>query len=208
MPTILKNFVVIEGLDGSGTTTQLKALDKILTDEGKKTFITCEPTTGPIGCLIRQFLSGQIKTTPGALARLYSADREDHLFHENDGIIARLKEGYTVLSDRYLFSSLAYQSIGIGYAQVALLNRFPLPEKLIFIDTPVAVCMQRIEKRGNCKEIFEKQAFLEKVEANYRKILSELDSGICLIKIDGTLGPDAITAEILQQWHRAVPLST
>src|SRR5262245_48963099 len=110
-------FIVIEGVDGSGSTTHTKLLSKALKKRGFRVHITCEPTTGPIGALIRQVLQKRI-TSPGeagpqslgwsTMALLFAADRLDHLDSE---VIPSLRTGEWVISDRYDLSSLAYQSL-------------------------------------------------------------------------------------------------
>ena len=197
MRDILKNFIVIEGLAGSGTTTQLKAIEKALLSDGQKVKVTCEPTKRPIGQLVRRVLSGEFVTTSRSLALLYSADREDHLYNTEESITKWLEEGNIVISDRYFFSSLAYQGIDVGYKNVAKMNQYPLPEVLIYIDVSPSICMERIEKRGSDKEIFEKKSFLDQVACGYEQSINELDTRVKLIRIDGTQSMDDITHELL-----------
>ena len=90
MKKVLKGFFVIEGLDGAGTTTQLKLICKTMQDAGIKVFSTFEPTDSEIGCLIKRILKGETKATPLALAYLYAADRENHLHDPNNGILAQI----------------------------------------------------------------------------------------------------------------------
>ena len=128
---ILKNFIVFEGLDGAGTSTQSRLLSK----EIKSSFLTFEPTDSKIGGLIRDCLKKKINFDTLTLAFLFSADRRDHLYKKN-GIIDRCKQNQIVISDRYLFSSLAYQSIDYPFDQILELNKyFPLPEVVFFLDT-------------------------------------------------------------------------
>jgi dTMP kinase len=150
-PLVLENFVVLEGLDGSGTTTQLRLADRQLESRGVPHFCTGEPTTGPVGRLIRQILKKQTPARPDTVALLFAADRNEHLYEENEGIVARLRRGELVVCDRYLFSSLAYQSLACDPQFVFCLNRrFPLPRHLVFLDTPVTVSQQRLT--GRCAE--------------------------------------------------------
>lgn len=198
MTNILKNFVVIEGLDGAGTTTQLKKICAELEKKEYKIHSTFEPTDRPIGKIVRDVLSKKFITTPLTLAKLYAADREDHIYNEETGIISHLNKNEIVISDRYFYSSLAYQSVQSDWETVKNLNNYPNPQILIFIETPVEVCLQRINTRGNEKEIFENTDFLEKVSNNYQKILNELPKGVTLIKIDGTLGVEEISKIIIK----------
>ncbi len=196
---ILENFIVFEGLDGAGTTTQARLLSEAMQKRSLSTHLTCEPTDHEIGKLIRRVLSGETKITRKALAMLYAADRDDHIFGK-DGIKAQLVDNDYVISDRYLFSSEAYQSIDTPFEEVAELNkRFPMPQYLIYIDTPVDHCMKRIESSRNSKDIFEHTQFQLSVYENYNTALSNLCDGIKLIRIDGTLSIEEIHMQILAE---------
>jgi thymidylate kinase len=117
---------------------------------------------------------------------------------------AQLKLGTPVISDRYLFSSLAYQGVDLPYPFVASLNEtFPMPSVVFFIDTPVEECLRRIEARGQAKELFEIQTFLEKVKRNYEQAFSDLPSDSTMIRIDGTLSIEAITGRSAGNWRPA-----
>ena len=197
MANILKNFVVIEGLDGAGTTTQLKQINLELSKKGYSTHSTFEPTDRPIGRIVRDVLAKRFNTTPLTLAKLYATDREDHLYNSEDGVIHHLEKGEIVISDRYFYSSLAYQGVECEYEVVKQLNTYPHPQVLIFIDTPVEECVNRINSRGKEKDIFEHNSFLEKVSDNYQKILRELPQDVNLIRIDGSLSVNEITQIII-----------
>lgn len=192
-------LIVLEGLDGAGTTTQMKRIAKRLERDGKKVFITHEPTDNSIGLLVRSVLQKKIKTTPLSLALLYASDREDHLNNEEYGINKYLDEGYFVISDRYFYSSIAYQAVDCPLSFVKDINStFPHADILIFIDTPTECCMDRIDKRGEEKELFEKSSFLEKVRKNYLNVLKELPESVQLLNIDGRKTIDEVEEEI---WH-------
>ncbi len=142
-PDILDRFVVFEGLDGAGTSTQLEMLRDALQQRGTPCFATCEPTDGAIGKLIRAVLRGELEVSGCTLALLFAADRSEHLYG-SDGVLAALRTGGSVACDRYLFSSLVYQSTDCSGEYVAAVNaRFPLPRWLIFIDTPPEECQRR-----------------------------------------------------------------
>ena len=100
----MKNTIVIEGLDGAGTTTQMNLIAKRLEDEGKKVFITHEPTDNPIGRMVRDVLQKKIKTTPEALALLFSSDRDDHLYNDEYGLMNKIEQRYYIITDRYKYS--------------------------------------------------------------------------------------------------------
>lgn len=89
MQQILDRFIVLEGLDGAGTTTQMKAVAEAFDEAGVHCHATFEPTSSPLGNLVRSVLRKEVATTPLALAMLFSADREDHLHHPITGIVDR-----------------------------------------------------------------------------------------------------------------------
>jgi len=198
MQEILDRFVVFEGLDGAGTTTQMKLLAEAFDKAGASCHATFEPTSSPLGSLVRSILKRQVVTTPLALAMLFAADREDHLNHPITGVVEKVRQGIVVLCDRYFYSSLSYQSIECGFERVSFLNDFPAPRFLFYIDTPVEVCLRRIEERSDEREIFEKQEFLQKVRDNYELIFSRLPDGIVFTRIDGTQGKAEIARKVLQ----------
>ena len=188
MPEILKNFWVLEGLDGAGTTTQLKNLEAYMNGKGLPVFRTAEPTIYETGKFIRRVLSGEVKVPQSTVAYLFAADRDNHLNNPEYGIKAHLSKGETVISDRYFFSSFAYQSIGFDPDAVMMLNsRFPYPEIVLYVDTPVEDCISRIDRRGTDKEIYEKLDYQRLVHDNYESFFSRLPEGCRLIRVDGTL---------------------
>ena len=193
MAEILRNFWVLEGLDGAGTTTQLKKLEQYMNDRDMPVFRTAEPTIYETGKFIRRVLSGEVRVPQSTVAYLFAADRDNHLNNPEYGIRAHLDKGHTVISDRYFFSSFAYQSIGFDPDAVLMLNsRFPYPELVLYVDTPVADCLSRIDSRGGDKEIYEKLEYQTAVHDNYEKLFSALPEGCRLIRVDGTLSREEI----------------
>ena len=145
----IENTIIIEGLDGAGTTTQARLIGEKFQKEGREVFLTHEPTDNPIGKVVRQVLQKKISTTPEALALLFSSDMDDHLYNEEYGILRQVKENRIVISDRYFYSSIAYQGVQCDMGFVENINsRFPHPRYLIFIDTLPSVCMDRIDTAG------------------------------------------------------------
>lgn len=166
---VLHNFIVFEGLDGSGTTTQLSLLKNILSD--KKTWFTAEPTDQEIGKFLRKILQGSITVQPETLAYLFAADRCEHI-HGINGIESRINDGYTVFCDRYLFSSLAYQSPQCGSKLPMTLNEnFPLPEYLIYFDINSDISLSRVASRNGETEIFEKSDIQKITQIEYKRII-------------------------------------
>ena len=186
---ILKNFVVFEGLDGTGTTSQIRLLREAFAARGRQdaVYFTCEPTDGSIGKLIREALSGAVGLDAQTIAYLFGADRCEHIYGK-EGILEQLRTGKAVFSDRYLFSSLAYQGLAAGKELAQAINApFPLPEYLFFFDLPAKTAMERIEKRNIPREIYEKEAFQQKVAAEYQSIFqyyTETEPDMRIIRID------------------------
>ena len=190
-------FIVFEGLDGAGTTTQCARLSQRLSRSGIAHRTTHEPTGNTIGLLIKSLLKGKGSVHPGTMAYLFAADRHEHVYGEEQGIMANLQKGTIVLSDRYLFSSLAYQSVESPFHFILSLNdRFPLPGHVFFLETPVEECMDRISGRDE-KELYEYAEFQKKVRANYDKSFSWCAQSSCRIHmINGLKKEEEISAEI------------
>ena len=197
---VLKGFFVLEGIDGSGTTTQLRRLEARAALQGVGFRADFEPTTYPAGALIRQILRGEIEAQPGTLARLFAADRYQHL-EGAEGIRHALGSGIKVLTDRYLFSSLAYQSLDCDWEEVAVLNSgFPLPESLFFLDLEVEAAQARINSRGQAREIYEDAPIQERVRLGYLRAISEAqDQGLEVLKLDARQSIEVLTDSI---WSR------
>ena len=202
---ILNNFVVFEGIDGAGTSTQMRLLAE--RDSGKKIAFTAEPTERPTGKFLRQILAGKEKVSPQTAAYLFAADRAEHLWGE-DGIVDQTKNGFTVVSDRYLFSNLAYQGVTCGEDLPKTLNSpFPLPQLLFFFDISAQKSLERVEKRGEAKEIYENEKFLNDTASRYRAIIDRYkkleNSGMRIVELDATLPKEKISDLI---WKEILPI--
>lgn len=193
---VLKGFFVIEGIDGAGTTTQLALAGEVLAGRGVSRWLTCEPGTGAIGKLIRRALGGEEALGPVALAALFAADRAEHLWGKG-GVEERIAAGDTVVCDRYLFSSLAYQGMSCGAEIARAFNlAFPLPEALFFLDIDPARALERISGR-EAREIYEDEAVLGPVAAAYRAAIESFTgSGMDVFVIDATLPKEDISRAI------------
>ena len=186
---ILKNFVVFEGCDGSGTTTQLNILEQFFLHDKVSLppfYKTSEPTKGSIGKLIRLSLSQEIPLNPETIAMLFAADRNEHLFGAG-GLVERCRRGELVVCDRYVPSSLVYQGITCGEELPASLNRdFPDPELLLFFDIESEVAEKRIGARRN-REIYEYLDFQIQVRQRYKALLPKLSAeGVRVETIDAS----------------------
>ena len=202
---ILNNFVVFEGIDGAGTSTQMRLLAE--RDSGKKIAFTAEPTERPTGKFLRQILAGKEKVSAQTAAYLFAADRAEHLWGDG-GLVDQTKNGLTVVSDRYLFSNLAYQGVTCGEELPRTLNSpFPLPELLFFFDISAQKSLERVEKRGEAKEIYENEKFLENTAARYREIVNRYkkleNSGMRIVELDATLPKKKISDLI---WNEILPI--
>ena len=191
-PSILHGFVVLEGLDGAGTTTQMRLLCDRLDREDRAHDGSYEPTDGPVGRLIRQVLARKVDALPLTVAMLFAADRHQHV-NGPDGIVERAARGELVISDRYLFSSLAYQSIECGFRRVLELNEeFPLPELLVFLDTPVAVSQARLDRRIS-RELYDESGFQARVREGYLQAIEHFEgAGMRVLVLDGERTPEDI----------------
>ena len=164
---IIPNFTVLEGGDGSGTTTQMSLLAGRLKAAGKPFYSTFEPTDGHIGKIIRRALKNEIKIKPQTLAFLFASDRNEHLYGA-DGILEHINCGELVVSDRYALSSLVYQGIECGDELPWSLNsRFPAPETLIFLDVEPETALNRVKERSS-REIYDYHEFQVKVREKYK----------------------------------------
>jgi dTMP kinase len=194
-------WIVFEGLDGAGTTTQTRCLVRRLKASlpaGISVFETSEPTRGPIGAVCRSALHSEFTLDPASLALLFTADRSDHL-HRPEGVLNRLKRGEWVVMDRYLYSTLAYQD-GLDRDWLLALNeKFPRPNLAVFLDTPVEICLERLSGRAGERDLFETQESLRRIAESYRWVLEIEQTRSEFLILDGTDSIDALSKKI---WGR------
>jgi dTMP kinase len=191
------SLVVLEGLDGAGTTTQARRLVASLGDRGH---LTREPSDGPIGRLIREMLVGGHEI-PGAVisqttfSLLFAADRMDHLQREVEPALAA---GQLVVSDRWYHSSLAYQGTGAERAWIRELNqRARRPDLTLFLRVRPEVAAERRVAAGRAQELFEDLAMQRRVAAGYDAVIADLQSaGERIDILDGEASLDAVAAAI------------
>lgn len=199
---ILKNFVVFEGCDGAGTTTQRRILSEKLADFSKKikkisVFNTAEPTNNRIGILIREILKNSLNVSPETLAFLFAADRNEHLFGK-DGIVEHCEQQEITICDRYVLSSLVYQGIECGDELPLSLNKyFPLPELLLFLDVDAETAGRRIAVRGGKTDIYEYTGFQVKARERYNALLPQCAAqGSVVEMIDGAAPVDEVAVKV------------
>ena len=172
--TSLGMFIVLEGIDGAGTTTQAERLISWLNSQGRRAHFTCEPSDGTIGRMIRGALSGQLLGHGDALlpaeslALLFAADRADHWHNEIEPL---LRQGVDVVCDRYLYSSLAYQGLELEEAWVESLNsRFARPDLLLFVKVSPEVASARRDTRGQASDRYEVNELQREIAKRYERI--------------------------------------
>ena len=177
-------FIVIEGLDGSGKTTQAVLLTQKLM-ENYDVFCTAEPSNGKIGTFIREdCLYGEKRLPTEAEALLFAADRIEHLKKE---IKPALDEGKVVICDRYIYSSLAYQgSAGLSLDWIKTINARALqPDFAIFIDVPAERVIERLQRKKSVMETLETQ---QKVREVYLKFVKKGE----LVAVDGDAAKEVV----------------
>lgn len=193
-------FIVFEGLDGAGTTTQAAKLQALFTRKGAPSFLTNEPTSDPIGTFIRRLLTGTERAADGSPYRpsekvmglLFGADRLAH----SAVIESRRHAGEHVVCDRYVFSSMAYQTLdpAIRAEWVIDVNQgCAVPDVTLFLAAPVDVCLARVAARRGDTTIYENRAHLETIARNYEKLQRQYEASFgTVVRIDGTMSVDDV----------------
>lgn len=201
-PTSPPRFLVLEGIDGSGTTTQAERVGERLRARGHRVVTTREPSPGPIGTLTRTMLAAGAAASvgPEALALLFAADRLEHLAREIEPALA---EGAIVLCDRYVVSSWVYQSLECELAWVQTINRCARWPDLTFVfDLPAELALARVAARrahsGEPLERFDHEQTQRRLAAGYRLALDEAEPDAGLVRIDAAADIEAVTAAIVQ----------
>ena len=172
------HFIVLEGIDGSGTTTQAAELRKRFIEYGLPAHVTAEPSSGPVGSIIRQILSGRLVirhqhgvSAPSwkTLSLLFAADRQDHVESE---ILPNLSDGVNVICDRYIYSSVVYQSVSSGDQKttdwIREVNRYiKKPDLVLHLKIDPEEALNRRLARGGSVEIFDDPEFQAKLAGAY-----------------------------------------
>lgn len=193
-------FIVIEGLDGSGKTTQLHALAANLRSLGRAVAETAEPTTNATGGLIRDALSGFTPRTGAEIAALFMADRVAHNMNPVNGIQKQLAEGRDVLCDRYYYSSLAYQGTVTDPEWVYHINidcpEIRRPDLCVFLDLSDEECLRRMERERSYREIYENENSLLAVRRRYYDIFRRLEHRDNIRIVDAARSPEEVAADV------------
>lgn len=197
-------FYVLEGIDGSGKSTQAKLLKEYLEQSGRKVILTCEPTYEPIGKIIRECLTKKMSAHPITIATLFAADRHEHIVNSEYGILQYLEKGYDVVSDRYLLSSYAYQSLECDMDWVMQINTMNenllLPDVNLYINLTAEASMQRIQANRDVIDLYETEEILQKVYQNYQTSFNIISDKFRekLIKINGNQSVQDIHHDIIK----------
>lgn len=199
-------FIVLEGIDGSGKSSQIAPLVRRLEELGVPCRDTREPTGGPVGSLIRQIFTGRVTADNRVIAALYAADRVDHLVNEVDGLCAAIDQGITVVSDRYYFSSYAYHSVDVDMDWVIQANSISAqllrPTLTVFLDVPVETALERIHQNRFVEEIFDQEDRLRKTRELYFRAFERLKNVENVAVVDGVGSPEQVAQRV---WAAAAP---
>lgn len=201
-------YIVLEGIDGSGKTTQIEKLNEYFEDKGMEIVTTREPRKdeGLIGELIQKILNGQTKVPSVAIQYLFSADRG---MHHAELIEPSLQKGKMVISDRCFWSAVPYgvldleedfsdntaKYILVSQSILSMYHQFIAPDITIYLDIPVERAMDRLSKKVHEKEIYEEKAKILKAKEGYDWLLKEFPKEF--VVIDGTQSVEKVTEEII-----------
>jgi dTMP kinase len=189
-------FIVLEGIDGSGTTTQALRLAEALRADGHEVLSTHEPSDGPIGVVLRQALTRRlVGLSDRVLALLFAADRLHHL----EAVVEpALAEGKVVVSDRYVLSSLAYQGMRLPLAWVESLNAAARrPDLTLYLDVDARTAAGRRRGRGGSVELFDADEVQRAVARAYGRVIRKHTRTQRVVRVDGAGSPDEVAAAVL-----------
>lgn len=198
-------FIVIEGIDAAGKTTQVHDLAKALEKRGEKVHLTKNPTDGEIGKFIRRVLTGKTKIPPVSFQFLFAADRHA----QQQELLKHLKKGEIVISDRYFWSALAYGIVDregvaldrtgtvllVSQAILSMYDQHLIPDKTLYLDIPVSLAVERLNRMSKTKELYEEEDKLLQIDKAYKWLIKQFPKEITVI--DGTKSEKEITDLVL-----------
>lgn len=194
------HFFVFEGIDGSGKSTQIHLLKQKIEEHNVRCLETREPTEGPVGALLHQCMTQRTTADEKTIAALFAADRLDHLLNETDGLCHKIQDGITVLSDRYILSTYAYQSVRVPLEWLIQMNSLAVstlkPDCHIFIDVDPDITLERMAKGRFHAELFETKERLTEVRKRYFELFDRFHGQENILIIDGNQTIDQIAQEI------------
>jgi dTMP kinase len=203
-------FIAFEGIDGSGKSVQVQLLAESMEKAGHKVYSTFEPTDSRIGLIIKDIFKHKMEADHRVIAGLYVADRLDHLLNQTNGILKKLEEGYTVITDRYYFSSYAYQGthmsmdwvIGANSLSVGLLR----PDLNIYIDILPDIAITRIHNGRSSTQLYETKENLQQVRDKYFEAFEKLRLEEAIFVTDGNRSAELIAKDIWQEISKKMEL--
>ena len=206
-------FIVLEGIDGAGTTTQSARLAARLRADGAEVRTTREPSDGPVGAIIRQILAGRVVGAGGrapgwaTMALLFAADRADHIDAEIEPF---LQAGGTIISDRYDASSLAYQSVSSGRGGegtlewIRTLNKHARrPDLIIVVDVSAETAAARRAARGDAAQLYDQNELQRALCAFYKDLQKHLPNDRVVV-IDGNGTAEAVSEAVFAAYQRGL----
>jgi dTMP kinase len=203
-------FIAFEGIDGSGKSVQVKFLADSLEKAGHKVYSTFEPTDSRIGAMIKDIFKHKMEADHRVIAGLYVADRLDHLLSKTNGILKKLEEGFTVITDRYYFSSYAYQGTHMSMDWVIEANSLSAgllrPDLNIYIDISPDIAITRINNGRSSTELYETKENLQQVREKYFEAFEKLKAKEALFITDGNRPAELIAEDIWQEVSRKTEL--
>lgn len=203
----MSKFIVVEGLDGTGKTTQIKILADYIKSKGEKVEVTAEPTSHPVGKLIREILAGKVDCPASALAALFFADRIIHNTAEN-GIEKMLADKKTVISDRYYYSTFAYQGYETGLDEVVDMHfkcsDIRRPDLVLFLTMSPEKCVERIvaNRPEQSIEIYENTESLTKISRQFDTVFDMLKERENIVYIDADGSIEEVSTRIISAYER------
>ena len=201
-------LIALEGIDGSGKSTQARLLAERMRREGIACYATMEPTDSPIGSLIRQIMTGRVRTDNRVIAPLFAADRLDHLLNEVNGILHKVEEGIAVITDRYYFSSYAYQGVDLPMEWVIQANKLSSdilrPDVTVFLDISPKLALERISRNRFRQELFEEGARLIQVREKYMEAFGALEGVERVAVLDGNGSPQEIAEALWDEVRKFI----
>lgn len=201
-------FIVFEGIDGSGKTTQARLLAEVLKKKGRSVRLTAEPTDLPTGRALRDALGGRVSKSECEMAVLFVQDRIAHNIQPTDGIVALLESGVDVICDRYYYSTLAYQGQSTDYAWVKAMNlrcpQITKPDLCIYVDLLPEQSLERISRGRESVEIYENLETLTRVREQFLSVIRDLgeEDNICIV--DGYRSMEEVSEDIFAIVERLI----
>lgn len=193
-------FIVLEGIDGAGKTTQAEQLEAHLVANGRRVYRTAEPTSLPTGVALREALGGKVKKTECEMAAMFVLDRIAHNTHPTEGIVAILESGQDIICDRYYYSTLAYQGHATDYEWTKSMNlgcpEIIKPDLCIYLDLTPEQSLDRISRGRDSVEIYENLETLERVRTAFMRVFEDLGKCDNIKIVNAYRSPEEIAKEI------------